>query len=213
VGSTRREKLAAMSDLFFNPRFQEDLSWPGSLPLQVGTVLPHNKREISAGLKDLSSASIRNRFMGSKKEFTSEELVYLSHLDGWNHYALGLLEKSPSTRGVAIVRMVRSSTDAAEAEVALTIIDEYQRRGLGTFLLRLIVLAAKERKIHRLSFTFLRDNEGIARLLRKFNAELTQSPEGETIQKILSVQDADTREIIARLRPSLPAIDGFHLET
>jgi hypothetical protein len=35
--------------------------------------------------------------------------------------------------------MVRSSSDPTEAEIAITIIDQYQRIGLGALLMKLII--------------------------------------------------------------------------
>jgi RimJ/RimL family protein N-acetyltransferase len=153
-------------DLCFNPSLRLDLNWYNSA-LRLGTILPANKSKISQGLKDLSYESIRNRFMGSKKEFSETELEYLTNFDGWNHYALGLEERERPFRGVAVARLVRSSIDSKEAEIAITIIDDYQKLGLGTLLIKLLALAAAERNLDRLSFTFLPQNEGIIKLIHR----------------------------------------------
>lgn len=154
-----------MNGLFFGPDFHFDLDWK-SHPLRLGSVLPSHRAQISQSLKDLSAESIRNRFMGSKKEFSPQELEYLTNLDGWNHYAIGIEERD-RPRGVAIVRMVRSSSNPLEAEVAITIIDEYQKLGLGSVLMKFIAMSAFERNLEQLSFTFMPQNEGIIRLIQK----------------------------------------------
>ena len=105
--------------------------------IRIGPVLPSNIEQLSPSIRDLSAESIRHRFLGSKKEFSAIELDYFTHLDGWNHYAIGIEEREHPFRGIATARMVRSSSDPTEAEIAITIIDQYQRIGLGALLMKL----------------------------------------------------------------------------
>lgn len=211
-----KDILSAMgtnSGIFFNDHFFVDFDWKGRYALRVGPVLPANKAQITRSLKDLSHESIRNRFMGSKKEFSPQELKYLTELDGQNHFAIGLEERSPPKRGVAIARMVRSSADPVEAEIALTIIDEYQHMGLGSFLMNLIVLAASERQVERLSFSFLPQNEGILRLIHKVGPTRTGASSRDFIQLFIDMKDVDLKEIKSQLVPILPAIGTFGSKT
>ncbi len=151
--------------------------------------------------------------MGSKKEFSTTELEYLSNLDGWDHYAIGVEEREELKRGIAIVRMVRSSLDPVEAEVAITIIDDYHHLGLGTLLMQLIVLAAREREIERLSFTFLPQNQGIIKLIKKIGPTTKGPMEMDYVQLYLDLKDVDLEEIKSQLEPHLPSIETFHLKT
>lgn len=154
------------SEMIFHPGYRTAFQLGGK-PFIVASLTPADRAQIQAGLKLMSAESIRNRFMGSKKAFTEKELDYLTSLDGWNHYALGVEEATGDHRGVAVIRMVRSEHDPSEAEVAITIIDEYQRMGLGTYLLDLMIEAAKEREISKFSFTFLPQNEAITKLIHR----------------------------------------------
>lgn len=202
-----------MRKLFFNPELSLPLTWKERFHFRAATVLPHNKKQISDGLRDMSPESIRNRFLGSKRDFSEQELQYLTVLDGWNHYAFGIEEKSESKRGVAIVRLVRASHSAHEAEVAVTIIDDYQRLGLGTFLLNVIILAAMEREIERLSFSFLPQNDSIIRLIARVGTPIPGVHNQDYVQVFLDLTKMDPEEIKARLLPTLPGIGTFHLET
>lgn len=161
----------------------------------------------------MSPESIRYRFLGSKKEFTEKELEYLTVLDGWNHYAVGILERNEPKRGVAIIRLVRSSENPSEAEVAITIIDDYQRKGLGTFLMNLILLAARERNIDQLSFTFLPQNEGIINLIERLGPPVTKEFTHYYVQLSMDIRQLDIEEIKSRLVKCLPVIGTFHLKT
>lgn len=202
-----------MRDLFFTPEIKMDFDWKGKYHLRVGSVQPHNKKQISEGLRDMSPETIRNRFLGSKREFSEQELQYLTVLDGWNHYALGIEEREKLNRGVGIIRLVRSSHSETEAEIAILIIDEYQKLGLGSFFLNLIILAALERKIETLSFTFLPQNDAIMKLVKKAGIPIPGAKNQDYVQLYLDIKSMDVESIKSQLRSTLPAIDTFHLKT
>ena len=201
-----------MRKLFFSADILMDFDWKG-FHLRAGSVRPHNKKQISDGLRDMSPESIRNRFLGSKREFSEQELQYLTHLDGWNHYAFGIEEREGLKRGVGLIRLVRSSHDESEAEIAITIIDEYQKKGLGTFLLNVIILAAVERGIKKLSFTFLPQNEGILKLISQAGELIEAQHNHDYVQKFLLLEKVNLTDVKARLVKTLPAIGTFHSGT
>lgn len=200
-------------DLFFNPQLSMRFTWKERFHFRAATVLPHNKKQISEGLRDMSPESIRNRFLGSKRDFSEQELQYLTVLDGWNHYAFGIEEAEGTKRGVAIVRLVRASHSDKEAEVAVTIIDDYQRLGLGTFLVNVIILAAKEREIERLSFSFLPQNDSIVRLIARVGTPIPGVYNQDYVQVFLDIKNYSVEEIKSRLLKTLPEIGTFHLKT
>jgi GNAT superfamily N-acetyltransferase len=202
-----------MKDLFFTPEIKMDFDWKGKYHLRTGSVQPHNKKQISEGLRDMSPETIRNRFLGSKREFSEQELQYLTTLDGWNHYAIGIEEREKLKRGVGLIRLVRSSHSDTEAEIAITIIDEYQKKGLGSFLLNLITLAAIEREIETLSFTFLPQNDAIVKLVKRAGIPIPGAHNQDYVQLYLDLKKVDVEEIKSQLRSTLPMIDTFHLKT
>lgn len=199
-------------DLFFTSDIKMDFEW-GKHHLRAGSVQPHNKKQISEGLRDMSPESIRNRFLGSKREFSEQELQYLTTLDGWNHYAFGIEEREKLKRGVGLIRLVRASHSETEAEIAITIIDEYQRMGIGSFLMNCMILAALERKIETLSFTFLPQNDAIVKLVKRAGIPIPGAQNQDYVQLYLDLKKADVEEIKSQLRSTLPMIDTFHLKT
>lgn len=200
-----------MKTLFFSPKLSIDFDWKEQFHFRGGSILPQNKKQISDGLRDMSSESIRNRFLGSKREFSDKELQYLTVLDGWNHYAFGIEERDQNKRGVAIGRIVRSSHSDKEAEVAITIIDDYQRKGLGSVLIDIIILASLERGIERLSFTFLPQNEGIFRLIKKAGTPITGPQNKDYVQIFLDIKNTDLEAIKSRYSKTIPIFKSFHL--
>jgi GNAT superfamily N-acetyltransferase len=201
------------SALFFNTTAIFDLDWKRQFKFRIGPVLPSNREQLSRGLKDLSPESIRSRFLGSKKEFSPTELEYLTNLDGWDHYAIGIEEREKPFRGVAIARLVRSPVDPSEAEVAITVIDEFQGIGLGALLIRLIALAAHERKLDRLTFTSLRQNNGMLKLIQKIGVAHVGASAMDYVQFNMDMSSVDIENIKSQLLPHLPSIGNFHSKT
>jgi GNAT superfamily N-acetyltransferase len=191
--------MVGKNEITFTPLFEVDLLWRSTLPLRIGIISPQYKHKIAEGLKYLSLESVRNRFQAPKKEFSEQELNYLTVLDGHNHFAIGIEELDGAKRGVAVVRMVRSSSIHSEAEVAITIIDAYQGHGLGTMLLRLMVLAAFERDIRCFTFTFFPQNEGIVRLIKKVGRTFPGPVSSDSVQLKLDLAQFSVEELKADL--------------
>jgi RimJ/RimL family protein N-acetyltransferase len=198
-----------MSELFFSTNYEQEFKW-GKYHFRLGSVRPQNKKQISESLRDMSAESIRNRFLGSKRDFTAQELQYLTQFDGRNHFALGIEEREGMKRGVGVARLVRSSHDPHEAEIAITIIDEYQRKGLGIFLIELITLAALERNIRKLSFTFLAVNDGIIRLIHKAGPPYPGEHNRDYQQLFVDIGEENVEPIKTRWAMILPGIETFN---
>ena len=77
-------------------------------------------------------------------------------------------------RGAAELRMFTSREPPLhrDAEAAFSVEKAWRRRGIGTELMRHIVLAARNRSIGTLTIFCLRSNGAMLRLAKKFEAEL-----------------------------------------
>jgi GNAT superfamily N-acetyltransferase len=88
---------------------------------------------LAEGFGRLSARSRQMRFLTGKKALSAAELRYFTDIDHHDHEALGALDHADG-RGVGIARYVRDTDDPQAAEIAVTIVDEWQGRGLGTEL-------------------------------------------------------------------------------
>jgi RimJ/RimL family protein N-acetyltransferase len=118
---------------------------------------------LADGFARLSERSRRARFLGNKKTLSSAELRYLTCVDHHDHEALGALD--PAGRGVGVARYIRDSEDHRAAELAITIVDEWQGRGLGGKLLELLADRARAEGIVRFTATVMVDNAASNRLI------------------------------------------------
>ena len=81
-------------------------------------------------------------------------------------------------RGVGIARYVRDTDDPRAAEIAVTIADDWQGRGLGTELLARLSDRARQAGIGRFTATVSADNVAMTRLLWKMGARLAGRSRG-----------------------------------
>jgi len=119
---------------------------------------------LADGFARLSPRSRQQRFLGVKNHLTVAELRYLTSIDHHNHEALGAL--SPDGRGIGVARYIRDSEDPSRAEVAVTVVDEWHGRGLGTKLLELLSDRARAEGVDRFTATVAADNLASNKLVR-----------------------------------------------
>jgi RimJ/RimL family protein N-acetyltransferase len=130
--------------------------------LEVRPIRPDDKARLQAGLEGLSVESARLRFLTAKNSLSSTELRYLTEVDHENHLAL---VAESGDRIVGVIRSVRDPERPDTAEVAYVVADDFQRRGLGTLLLRDLARLAAQKGIHRFTATMNGENTAAKRLL------------------------------------------------
>jgi RimJ/RimL family protein N-acetyltransferase len=116
----------------------------------------------------LSDDSRWMQFLAAKKELSAAELRYLTDIDHHDHEALAALD--PAGRGVGVSRYIRHTADPQAAEVTITVVDGWQRRGLGTELLIQLAGHARHEGIGRLTAVASTGNAAAAGLLRTMHA-------------------------------------------
>jgi RimJ/RimL family protein N-acetyltransferase len=126
---------------------------------------------LADGFARLSPRSRRMRFLTTKKELSGAELRYFTDVDHHDHEALGALNHADG-RGVGIARYIRHADDPQAAEIAVTIVDDWQGRGLGTELLTRLSGRARSEGIDRFTALVAEDNMAMAGLLRNMSASL-----------------------------------------
>lgn len=145
---------------------------------------------LADGFSRLGARSRQLRFLRSKPELSPAELRYLTDVDHHDHEALGALDRTDG-RGVGIARYIRDAGDPTSAEIAVTVVDAWQGRGLGTQLLAQLARRARSEGIHRFTALVSADNAVIAGLARHLNARVVSC-------------DADTVEYEIQLTPGMP---------
>jgi RimJ/RimL family protein N-acetyltransferase len=140
-------------------------------PILVRTLQAGDREELQRGFARLSACSRRFRFLSPLHKLSPEQVRLLTEVDQYNHVAIAARDESrPDHPGIGVARFVRLEQDPGVAELAITVIDEYQNRGLGTLLLKLLLKAAQSLQVRTLRGFLLADNLVMLRLLHKFEA-------------------------------------------
>jgi len=144
---------------------------------------------LADGFARLSDRARRMRFLGRKDHLSAAELRYFTDVDHHDHEALGALSPA-SGRGVGIARYVRDTGDPQSAEIAVTIADDWQGRGLGTELLARLSDRARQEGILRFTALVASDNTAMAGLLRNMGAVLAGRGPG-TVEYEVALEPAE----------------------
>jgi RimJ/RimL family protein N-acetyltransferase len=121
---------------------------------------------VADGFARLSPRSRQMRFLTRKQELSGAELHYFTDVDHHDHEAPGALNQTDG-RGAGIARYIRHADDPHAAEIAVTIVDDWQGRGLGTELLTRLSARARCAGICRFTALVAADNVAVGGLLRR----------------------------------------------
>jgi len=137
-------------------------------------IRPEDATLLREGFERLSVTSRRNRFFVPLKELPENVVRYFTDVDGVDHAALVALsvpDDGTAEWGLGVARFVRSKDQPLAAEVAVTVVDEVQRLGLGTLLLGTLAAAASERRVERFTANVLWSNGNVRRWLLGLGAK------------------------------------------
>ena len=143
---------------------------------------------LADGFARLSARSRQMRFLSPKRSLSAAELRFLTEVDHHDHEAIGALSPADG-RGVGIARYVREPGDPTAAEIAVTIVDDWQGRGLGTELLARLSDRARQTGICRFTATVAYGNTAMTGLLQNMGAELAGHGPG-TVDYVVALDRA-----------------------
>ncbi|HUO72028.1 MAG TPA: GNAT family N-acetyltransferase [Solirubrobacteraceae bacterium] len=110
------------------------------------------------GFARLSAESRYRRFLAPKPELSEANIHHLTEIDHHDQEAMIALDEATG-EGIGVARYVRNSERPDAAEVAVTVIDDWQGRGLGTLLLEVISARAREEGITTFTALMLATNK------------------------------------------------------
>jgi RimJ/RimL family protein N-acetyltransferase len=159
---------------------------PDGAGVLIRPIRPNDKGLLADGLRRLSPESVQRRFLTPKRSFSRTELRYLTEVDGRDHVALVVEHPAdPVRRLIAVARFVRLQDDPEAADVAFTVADDWQARGLGSLLGKHLAHAARNRDIRRFTATMASDNVPAHRLMSKLTAHLERQHVGGGVDELV----------------------------
>jgi protein lysine acetyltransferase len=144
----------------------------------IRPILPGDSERLAAAYDRLSPESVHSRFLSAKPRLSAAELRYLTQVDGSTHVALVAVLADAPDHIAGVGRFIRSKDEPDSAEVAVTVGDCYQDKGLGRQLGMELADAARARGIKRFTATMLATNEAAHRLFARVSERLETSHVG-----------------------------------
>ena len=151
--------------------------------LTLSPVLKTDKEFFRRGLQELSLESRFARFGQGVSTLSERELDYLTDVDQRAHVAWGAaIEEEVAGVGRYIV-----PADGGCPEIAVTVLDEMQRRGVGRALVVALAAVARADGHEELCFESAAENAGVIRLMSEL--EVTPLLSGEQIERRVRLSD------------------------
>jgi acetyltransferase len=164
---------------------------PGNECLILRTIQPQDAEGLQAYVRGLSSESRRNRFLGTLGELAPTRLDDLIRMRGPRQVVLLALTQIGSKLQTVAEAMLVVATDSERGEIALSVTDTWQHRGLGTVLTRHLEARARRVGVRYLFGDVLRTNTAMKGLARKT---------GYSVRSLFT--DARLVEIVKDLAPA-----------
>lgn len=103
-----------------------------------------------AFIQALSPKARRNRFLGQMPHPSGEMVEHFTNLDYDHEIAFAAILPDQAEDSFIGVCRYSTSNDGTACECAVTVLDEWQNKGLGTILMRHLIDVAKSRGIARM---------------------------------------------------------------
>ena len=151
-------------------------------PVTIRPIVAEDLARMRSFVQRLSAETGFQRLMSPRKP-TEEELRRWTFVDGVREVALvATVREDTGERLAGVVRYVREDANAnAEAEFAMVLADDWQRRGLGKELLRRLIACARQQGVMRLVGMTLSTNLAMRSLAKRLGFRSRRSPESATL--------------------------------
>lgn len=129
-----------------------------------------------AFVRCLSAQSKHYRFLGAIRELSTEEATRLCDVDGHRAMAfVATVEENGRSRQIGASRYA-PGTDCETREIAVTVADDWQHRGLGTRLAEALIQHAREHGVSKLYSIDLADNAPMRMLAHDLGMNAVPDP-------------------------------------
>jgi RimJ/RimL family protein N-acetyltransferase len=132
----------------------------------IRALKPDDRDAMLSAVGRVSAQSLYRRFFGPKRGFSEQEIDFFINIDFVKHVAL-VASVEENGEGVVVGGGRYIVTQPGTAEVAFAIVDAFQGQGIGSALLRHLVLIARESRLERLIAEVLPENAPMLAMFRK----------------------------------------------
>ncbi|WP_296603190.1 GNAT family N-acetyltransferase [Nocardioides sp.] len=160
----------------------------------IWELLPIDREAVRAGYEQLSEETRFHRFLAAVPHLTDTMLDHLvDEVDGVDHVALVLLVLDEDGNGIpaGVARIIRYSDQSDAADVAVTVMDEWQRRGVANALLAEL-MRRRPPGVTRLVTTVTADNTASLAMLRRLGSTVAEPAGPNRLDVVVELPDLET---------------------
>jgi len=154
-------------------------------PIDIGALRPEDEADMLVALEQASAQSLQRRFFVMKRHFSDKERAFFMDVDFRDHIALvARVEEAGRPAVVGGCRYVVS--EPGRAEMAFMVVDTWQRRGVGSMLMRHLVNIATEAGLRELTAEVMSENTAMLNIFESFGFKPATRRDPQTLH--LSLQ-------------------------
>ncbi|HTY53902.1 MAG TPA: GNAT family N-acetyltransferase [Candidatus Binataceae bacterium] len=154
--------------------------------VDVRAVRAEDKERLLDHFNRLSAASLYYRFLGRRGALTDDELDRFTRIDN-QHAALIVTLSGDHDSIIGFIQYVRVQ-DSARAQLACSVSDEHQGRGIGTMMFDLLGRVALANGIAEFEGDALQDNQRVLAIAAKNGRRVEKSTETGIVRICISLR-------------------------
>jgi RimJ/RimL family protein N-acetyltransferase len=161
-------------NLVFDENYCEDITLPDGGVMRLRLVRPEDREGILEAFARLSPETRVQRWFFPKMRLSEEEICVLVSPPDDDHGTISAVEldaEGNEKSGIGMARFVRSKDSPDAAEIAITIVDDWQGLGIGRILLHRLLAMISERGIPFVDGRLQAENRRMRHLLEPYVPE------------------------------------------
>jgi GNAT superfamily N-acetyltransferase len=156
-------------------------------PAEIRSFRADDRAELEAAVGRASVKSLYLRFFAVKRSFTEKEREFFLNVDFTKHVALIAWTADATSKKALIGGGRYVVVQPGQAEVAFMVLDPYQGQGVGSMLMRHLVIIAQAAGLHELIAEVLPENVSMLKVLKNSGLAMTTIRDGEVVHVTLSL--------------------------
>jgi acetyltransferase len=189
---TSDKELPKLAIRPYPQQYVQPWALPDGTPVTLRPIRPEDEPLMIKLHETLSERTVYFRWLqllGLSQRIAHERLVGICFIDYDREMALVVEYHNPQTGQEEILGVGRliKAHGANEAEFAVLLADHFQRKGLGTELLRRLIQVGRDEHLQRLTGDILAENQGMQAVCKKLGFRLWYSPEDRVMKAELDL--------------------------
>lgn len=168
-------------------RYDKTVALADGSEVRIRPIRPEDEPQLVDFHRTLSDRSVYLRYfhwLKLEQRTEHERLTRMCFID-YDRQMAFVAERQDESQGarriVAVGRIVKSHT-ADDAELAIIVSDDFQRRGIGSAIVRQLVEFAQAEKLHRITASMLLENRPMQKVFERQGFKLKQSVDSESLK-------------------------------